>query len=79
MTTTIEIIKNELKENNLPFTGAYERMPLMMLEVINNIKRFGVDAINNSTLGRATKRIALQLAEKDTRELVIINGKTILR
>lgn len=78
MTTTIAIIETELKANNIPFTGINGQLPKMILKVVNDIKHFGVDAINNSTLGKGPKKIALELAEKDTRSAVIRNGKTIL-
>lgn len=79
MTTTIEIIKNELKQNEIPFTGVYSKVPEMILSAVNNIKHFGPESISKRNLGKGVKRIALELAEKDTREAKLINGKTILR
>lgn len=78
MITTISIIEKELKENNLPFTGIYSGMPKLILSAVNDIKHFGIESLENRSLGKGAKRIAIYLAAQDTRKADVRNGKTIL-
>ncbi len=81
MKTTIETIKRELTEAGLSFSGCYEKLPLMILNKIENMKHFGVEVLEESNFGYKVKEIITKLEKLDTRKTVIcpITFKTILK
>lgn len=78
--TTLATVTNELKHNNFPTTGCYEKIPQLTYSLVINILHFGENEINKSTLGKGIKEIALKLAKADGRKPSICPNtcKTVL-
>lgn len=78
--TTLETVTNELKKNNIPTTGSYERIPQMTYSLVIKILNFGEGVLESSSMGWKVKEIAVNLAKKDGRKPVVCQEtfKTVL-
>lgn len=78
--TTIELVKTELENNNLPTTGVYSTLPNMAYNLTLNILYFGESELEKSNLGKGVKTVALMMAKKDGRKPTVCKNtfKTIL-
>ena len=69
--TNLNTVTNELKSNNFPTTGSYESFPEMTYNLVIDILHFGEEVIEESTLGKGIKTLALEIAKKDGRKSVV--------
>ena len=78
--TTLENVTAELKRLNFPTTGSYSKLPESTYNLVLNILHFGNKAIEESTLGKGIKALAIELAKKDGRNLIVCKEtlKTVL-